>query len=234
MEFEYLSADGQKVLFKQLAPEMIVPGRPDGPPVLHSPDVNHAFYVPQFLFKRDVVPGRENNSTSRSTRPMAGQTFRGQCAELCGTFHGAMLFTVKAMTPADYDAWLRSSSRSPRRASAGAAAGARRARLGGRRPGPARPGAPKDSPASTQNIALDGARAEADARSSSSSQNNDAGVPHNVAIHGRPNAAIRAVRRARSSTASTSRTYPIPALKAGTYAFSCKVHPNMTGTLTVQ
>ncbi len=31
-----------------------------------------------------------------------------------------------------------------------------------------------------------------------------------------------------------SRPYPIPALKAGTYAFSCKVHPNMTGTLTVQ
>jgi plastocyanin len=28
-------------------------------------------------------------------------------------------------------------------------------------------------------------------------------------------------------------TYDVPALKAGSYGFVCTVHPNMTGTLTV-
>ena len=28
--------------------------------------------------------------------------------------------------------------------------------------------------------------------------------------------------------------YQVPALKAGSYPFTCSVHPNMTGTLTVQ
>jgi hypothetical protein len=31
-----------------------------------------------------------------------------------------------------------------------------------------------------------------------------------------------------------ARLYPIPALSAGAYTFICTVHPNMTGTLTVQ
>ena len=54
---------------------------------LDSSDVIHAFYVPQFLFKRDVVPGRINHFEFKVDDDEAGQTFRGQCAELCGTGH---------------------------------------------------------------------------------------------------------------------------------------------------
>ena len=54
---------------------------------LASQDVIHAFYVPQFLFKRDVVPGRVNTFEFKVNDTDAGQTFRGQCAELCGTGH---------------------------------------------------------------------------------------------------------------------------------------------------
>ena len=44
---------------------------------LESPDVIHAFYVPQFLFKRDVVPGRINRFeftvvSNSPARPSAG------------------------------------------------------------------------------------------------------------------------------------------------------------------
>ena len=48
------------------------------------------------------------SSTSRwtRTRPDRRQTFRGQCAELCGSGHSIMLFDVHAMTAADFDAWL--------------------------------------------------------------------------------------------------------------------------------
>ncbi len=73
---------------------------------LNSPDVIHAFYVPQFLFKRDVVPGRTNAFSFNISADQAGQTFRGQCAELCGIGHKDMLFDVHAMTEADFDAWL--------------------------------------------------------------------------------------------------------------------------------
>ena len=73
---------------------------------LESPDVIHAFYVPQFLFKRDVVPGRINRFEFTVDEQYAGQTFRGQCAELCGAGHRLMLFEVHAYTPADFDAWL--------------------------------------------------------------------------------------------------------------------------------
>jgi cytochrome c oxidase subunit 2 len=63
---------------------------------LNSLDVIHAFYVPQFLFKRDVVPGRVNHFEFNVTDDQAGQTFRGQCAELCGSGHRLMLFDVHA------------------------------------------------------------------------------------------------------------------------------------------
>ena len=82
------------------------PGRPDRPALLSSHDVIHAFYVPQFLFKRDVVPGRVNKFDFKVNAADAGQTFRGQCAELCGTGHRIMLFEVQAMSAADFDAWL--------------------------------------------------------------------------------------------------------------------------------
>ena len=51
-------------------------------------DVIHAFYVPRFLFKRDVVPGPARTIRVHGRpRTDAGQTFRGQCAELCGIGH---------------------------------------------------------------------------------------------------------------------------------------------------
>ena len=39
---------------------MVVPAGRTVQLYLESQDVIHAFYVPQFLFKRDVVPGRTN------------------------------------------------------------------------------------------------------------------------------------------------------------------------------
>ena len=36
----------------------------------------------------------------------AGKTFGGQCAELCGSGHRLMTFEVRALTQADFDAWL--------------------------------------------------------------------------------------------------------------------------------
>jgi cytochrome c oxidase subunit II len=70
---------------------------------LRSADVIHSFWVPAFLFKMDVIPGRDNNFTLTPTRT---GTFQGRCAELCGTYHSRMLFNVKVVSASDYAAHL--------------------------------------------------------------------------------------------------------------------------------
>jgi cytochrome c oxidase subunit 2 len=70
---------------------------------LRSPDVIHSFWVPEFLFKMDVVPGREN---SFSLTPTREGVFEGRCAELCGTYHSRMLFDVYIVSPEEYEAHL--------------------------------------------------------------------------------------------------------------------------------
>ncbi len=70
---------------------------------LDSPDVIHSFWVPGFLFKMDVIPGRHNNFTVTPTRE---GTFEGRCAELCGAYHSRMLFNVNVVDQAAYDAHI--------------------------------------------------------------------------------------------------------------------------------
>jgi plastocyanin len=63
--------------------------------------------------------------------------------------------------------------------------------------------------------------------------NQDAGIPHNVSIH-EGSATGTAVFTGDIVTGVAQKAYAVPALKAGTYAFVCSVHPNMVGTLTVK
>jgi plastocyanin len=63
--------------------------------------------------------------------------------------------------------------------------------------------------------------------------NNDAGIPHNVAIH-KDSPTGPLVWAGDIFNGVETRTYEVPALPAGTYGFICTVHPNMTGTLTVR
>lgn len=105
--FDYLDANGT-TLFSQALPVGEEGGMflPVGEPItvtLKADDVIHAFYVPKFLFKRDAVPGKENVFSFTVEEP---GTYRGQCAELCGAFHGSMIFDVHAIPKADFDAWL--------------------------------------------------------------------------------------------------------------------------------
>jgi cytochrome c oxidase subunit II len=70
---------------------------------LKSPDVIHSFWVPEFLFKLDVVPGRTNQFSLTPTRE---GVFEGRCAELCGTYHSRMLFEVHIVSPEEYEEHL--------------------------------------------------------------------------------------------------------------------------------
>jgi cytochrome c oxidase subunit 2 len=111
--FEYLPADAPpdaKPLFTVNLPVgadggLTLPAGKTTHLYLSSPDVIHAFYVPQFLFKRDVIPGVVNQFDLTLDASDAGQTFRGQCAELCGIGHRVMMFEVHALAPDAFDAW---------------------------------------------------------------------------------------------------------------------------------
>ncbi len=70
---------------------------------LTSVDVDHSFWVPDFLFKRDVIPGHPNHFEVFVNGP-AGTTYIGHCSELCGLYHSRMLFTVKVVTPQQFQA----------------------------------------------------------------------------------------------------------------------------------
>ena len=70
---------------------------------LTSPDVIHSFWVPSFLFKMDVIPGKTN---AFELTPDKIGTFSGKCAELCGTYHSQMLFNVKVVERAEFNEYV--------------------------------------------------------------------------------------------------------------------------------
>lgn len=67
---------------------------------IYSADVDHSFWVPAFYFKLDAIPGHPN---SFDLTPTKLGTYDGKCAELCGTYHSAMLFTVHVVTKDEYE-----------------------------------------------------------------------------------------------------------------------------------
>jgi cytochrome c oxidase subunit 2 len=74
---------------------------------VQSADVIHSFWVPEFLFKLDVIPGNENgrNNVFNVTVRKTG-AYVGRCAELCGSYHAFMNFEVRVVTPQQFDAYL--------------------------------------------------------------------------------------------------------------------------------
>jgi cytochrome c oxidase subunit II len=77
--------------------------------VEHAEDVVHSFWVPEFLFKRDVIP-YGTTSTGRDNQfeftPTSTGSFVGRCAELCGTYHSQMNFEVRVVTFAQFQTYL--------------------------------------------------------------------------------------------------------------------------------
>jgi cytochrome c oxidase subunit II len=68
--------------------------------VLTARDVIHSFWVPAFLQKLDMIPGKVNRFQIVATQ--TGE-FKGKCAELCGAYHSQMLFNVKIVDQAAYE-----------------------------------------------------------------------------------------------------------------------------------
>ena len=74
---------------------------------VYSTDVIHSFWVPEFLFKLDVIPGNENgrDNVFQVTVREEG-SYVGRCAELCGSYHAYMNFEVRGVSQEDYESYV--------------------------------------------------------------------------------------------------------------------------------
>jgi cytochrome c oxidase subunit 2 len=179
-----------------------------------SDNVIHSFFVPAFLFKRDVVPGRANGFDLTVSSP---GVYQGQCAELCGTEHAKMTFVVKAVGRAEFDKWFQTFQ-------------------------PPRPECTDTSKAAATTTihSVPGAAkfveecAYLKAGTAKVTFANGGGLPHNVAvIEGvtPPGTLLGAGKIIQSG----SNTFDVSGLKAGgDYTFYCQVHTQMQGRVVVQ
>ncbi|KRB76021.1 hypothetical protein ASE01_13370 [Nocardioides sp. Root190] len=93
----YVSGTGDDI------PQLVIPVDKTVEFQLYSPDVIHNFGIPAFAMRMDVVPGNDN---SYQVKPTEVGVYDGKCYELCGAYHSRMLFTVKVVSQADYDAYI--------------------------------------------------------------------------------------------------------------------------------
>ncbi|MFT3661943.1 MAG: cytochrome c oxidase subunit II [Gordonia sp. (in: high G+C Gram-positive bacteria)] len=88
---------------------------------LASADVIHSFWVPEFLYKRDVMPFPKQNHQDPSFQIEKIEregAFVGRCAEMCGTYHAMMNFEVRAVKPEVFESYIRYRQANPTKTNA--------------------------------------------------------------------------------------------------------------------
>ena len=70
---------------------------------MHSQDVIHAFWVPQWRIKKDAVPGI---TTSIRITPDKVGHYQLICTELCGFGHASMRAKVVVQSQSAFDKWV--------------------------------------------------------------------------------------------------------------------------------
>jgi cytochrome c oxidase subunit II len=88
--------------------EMVVPTNTTVSLDIVSADVVHSWWIPELGGKFQAVPGYHNYTWFKVPKP---GVFRGQCAFLCGRGHARMIATVRAVPPAQFEAWLANQKR---------------------------------------------------------------------------------------------------------------------------
>jgi cytochrome c oxidase subunit II len=83
--------------------QMVVPTNTTVTLDISASDVVHSWWIPELGGKFQAVPGYHNYTWFKISKP---GIYHGQCAILCGRGHARMLANVKAVPPAQFEAWL--------------------------------------------------------------------------------------------------------------------------------
>jgi len=86
--------------------ELVVPTDTTVTLEIEAQDVAHSWWIPKLGGKFDAIPGSTNYTWFKVPAKLEGKVFRGQCAELCGRNHANMIAQVKAVSPADFEAYI--------------------------------------------------------------------------------------------------------------------------------
>jgi cytochrome c oxidase subunit II len=106
--YTYTDGDGNPLNDAFSYEEMVVPAGVTVTLAIRAQDVAHSWWIPKLGGKFDAVPKHVNYTWFKIPADKAGETFRGQCGELCGRGHANMIARVKAVTPSEFEAWLES------------------------------------------------------------------------------------------------------------------------------
>ncbi len=99
----YASAKKDDNYLLEVDNELVVPVGKRIRFLITADDVIHAWWVPDLAVKKDAIPGFINDFWTKIDKP---GVYRGQCAELCGRYHGFMPIVVRAVEPAEYEQWV--------------------------------------------------------------------------------------------------------------------------------
>ena len=97
--------DENNLIIAESLPTLYLPVGKTTEIILESRDVQHSFWIVDFLYKKDTIPGKTNHWY---VTPEKEGTYAGKCAELCGEYHSLMLFNVEVVSQEEYDAYVQS------------------------------------------------------------------------------------------------------------------------------
>ena len=105
-QFAYPEASVEVVGTDRVVPELVLPAGASVRFDMTSLDVIHSCWIPGFRFKRDVFPDQETTFQVDVGERTGFWENTGVCAEFCGLDHTTMRFSVRIVTPDEFDAWL--------------------------------------------------------------------------------------------------------------------------------
>jgi cytochrome c oxidase subunit II len=105
-QFEYPEAGVSVLGTDTTTPELVLPADTAVRFDLRSVDVIHSFWIPGFRFKRDIFPDQETSFSVDVGSRTGSFPNTGVCAEFCGLDHHRMRFSVRIVTPEEFEQWL--------------------------------------------------------------------------------------------------------------------------------